>query len=50
MGMENCNFWEVFSMGFFFGAVSAIFLIVIGQAIIQEFKSPRIKYHRMFKR
>ena len=47
--MGSYNFWETLSMGFFLGAVSAIFLIGIYQIIIQEFKFPRIKYHRMFK-
>ena len=47
--MESCKFWEVFCIGGFLGAVSAIFLIGIYQVIIQEFKFPRIKYHRMFK-
>jgi len=47
MGMENCNFWEVFLMGLFLGSIATIFLIGMLQIILQDFR-PRIKYHNLY--
>jgi len=47
MGMENCNFWEVFLMGLFLGSIATVFLNGMLQIILQALKPP-IKYHNLY--